>query len=136
MKKILLINDKNYINAILRYVLLLGFASLLLTETFAQNDLNYLYGGQEKALFASPKLHIYPNPAKANISINLQAPTNEAVRLQVYNLIGQAVAEAWSYTNTTRNIIKMDLNHLPEGVYFVEATASDVKMVQRLIIRR
>jgi len=140
MKKTLLPKTTKMYAAILRYILLGGLASLIFAETFAQNHVYYPYSNNttstNTANFVDSKLNIYPNPTAGNFSIDLQVASSEAVHLQVYNLIGQQVAEQWNYPEAIHSTIKFNLYDLPEGVYFVEATASNMKMVKRLIIRR
>lgn len=74
---------------------------------------------------------IYPNPAKAEVSIDL---TNEKIStISVYNILGNSVF----HSKLTNRISKIDLSNLPSGIYMVERSEEPgMHFFQKLIIEK
>ena len=78
---------------------------------------------------------VYPNPATGytNVAFNTKKAANVTVTLT--NLVGQEVA----FVNAGKlaagvNEVKLDLNNLKAGVYFVSVTVDGVSSTKKLTI--
>jgi hypothetical protein len=61
-----------------------------------------------------PMLQIFPNPAAAELNILSSEPIH---KVMIVNILGQTVYEQ----NFESNNIKIDVGHLPPGMYYVKA---------------
>lgn len=62
-------------------------------------------------------LHIYPNPASENISINLAEFGNDMVNIQIFNLAGQLVLQQETFASHSTPVA---VDNLVSGVYMVK----------------
>ena len=78
-------------------------------------------------------LTIYPNPAQSEVSIILPFESNSSVSIQILDITGREV-----YSKQNVSIEKEDINisNLSNGVYLVVAKQGDVKLTQKLFIRK
>lgn len=77
------------------------------------------------------KLDVYPNPVRQG-TVTVRMPGNMKGSIRVYNMAGQAVIDIEGI-NTT--LVKMDVSHLPAGIYMVVATQEDTIATQKLIVQ-
>lgn len=60
----------------------------------------------------------YPNPASGVTSIDIVMPEPDNITLNIYSLQGKVVYSTINeYINTGKHVIKLDLSHLPSGIY-------------------
>ncbi|MEM6342253.1 MAG: endo-1,4-beta-xylanase [Bacteroidota bacterium] len=78
--------------------------------------------------FISPELKLYPNPSAGEVLIS--SPNLQRANIQIYDLHGRKVL---SFEQETLPI-RLDLGHL-KGVYFIELSNQDKRIVQKLILR-
>ncbi|MFQ5869039.1 MAG: T9SS type A sorting domain-containing protein, partial [Candidatus Zixiibacteriota bacterium] len=77
----------------------------------------------------------YPNPFNASTVIEYQLPQATAVRLEVYNLLGEKVAalvndvEEAGYKSVT-----WDASEVSSGLYFYKLTAGDFTQTRRMML--
>jgi uncharacterized protein (TIGR02145 family) len=65
----------------------------------------------------------YPNPFNPKTRIGITLPNSGSVRISLYNSIGQIVlAELERYYSAGTNFVDLELNGLPNGVYFARIT--------------
>ncbi len=76
---------------------------------------------------------LYPNPANSIVTIVLKEAAEKEMGLQVSNHLGQIVKS--SQISTGLQFIKLNVSHLPKGIYTVIITAIDVVQVKKLVIR-
>ena len=69
---------------------------------------------------------IYPNPAKAELSIDFQTSIAETGKLEIYNSIGQLV---FKYKGILRNTMKVMPPELIPGIYWVRIGKKGKKLV-------
>ncbi|MCF8240503.1 MAG: right-handed parallel beta-helix repeat-containing protein [Melioribacteraceae bacterium] len=77
----------------------------------------------------------YPNPFNPMTNIRFAIPENAKVSLEVYNIIGEQVAELINEFKTTgRYEIEFDASGLASGVYIYIITANDFHEVKKMIL--
>ena len=65
----------------------------------------------------------YPNPFNPKTRIGITLPNSGSVRISLYNSIGQIVlVELERYFSAGTNFVDLELNGLPNGVYFARVT--------------
>jgi len=74
--------------------------------------------GSPAATSAAPDFEVYPNPTTGEVTIDLKAFANRAVRLEVYDVQGKVVKmlEVDVAETTTRQI---DLSGFQNGIYLI-----------------
>jgi len=82
------------------------------------------------------QLQVAPNPFNdhANISYELEKPEN--VRLEVFNLVGQKVAElvnGYQTTGTYSQVFDAQQNDLAKGVYMLKLTVGNETTTQKIV---
>ena len=76
---------------------------------------------------ATPEIDIYPNPAHQFITIGfINMPINNNA-INIFDITGKRVI---SNTNVSGNTIKLDLQKLNSGTYFVKVVGADGTTVQ------
>jgi len=78
----------------------------------------------------------YPNPFNPSTEIKFELPQNTFVTLQVYNAVGQVVAELVNneYRNAGRYSISFDGSKLASGIYFYSLEAGVYKDVKKMVL--
>ncbi len=76
------------------------------------------------------QIFVIPNPAKNEITVSNLKPGSEII---ILNALGEVMME---FKNTIDPVMKMDVSHLKEGVYYVRSTFSHVsENVKFMIVR-
>ncbi|HYF02211.1 MAG TPA: T9SS type A sorting domain-containing protein [Patescibacteria group bacterium] len=68
---------------------------------------------------------IFPNPARENITLEIEAETASAAILEVYNALGEKLAEAPADLLKGRSRADMNVSQLPAGTYRVVLKTAD-----------
>jgi hypothetical protein len=78
----------------------------------------------------------YPNPFNPRTRILITLPDNGMVNVNVVNILGQKVAEEIKkYYSAGTSAIDLDLNGLPNGIYFARVTLNDrFTVVKKLML--
>lgn len=81
--------------------------------------------------------NLTPNPSTGLVRVNMSLPSDEAVRLRVFNAAGQMVnqprylaSQGAGYYETV-----LDLRHLPLGVYWVELRTPASIMTKKVLVQ-
>lgn len=85
------------------------------------------------AAMAAPDLQVYPNPTIGELTIDLSAYGDRAVRLEVYDAQGKAlkVLEVEASENATA---AFDLSAYANGIYLIRASSDGVQDVTKRVI--
>ncbi|MBK7377536.1 MAG: T9SS type A sorting domain-containing protein [Ignavibacteriales bacterium] len=68
----------------------------------------------------------FPNPFNPTTRIGITIPGRDNVKIEVFNLLGQAVADVIERSfRAGTNFIDLELNGLPNGLYFARITIDD-----------
>lgn len=78
------------------------------------------------------EIRLYPNPTTGTLNIELENEKTSEVTLEIYNLLGKKV---YNQTITQKSI---NLNHLNNGVYFIQLTDINKKHIvpQKLMLQK
>lgn len=81
-------------------------------------------------------LNVYPNPASNGITISYNLNTKSHIRLDLFDLSGRKVDTVLPTTEKTagEHSLSLDVENLPNGVYFVRLTANGKSDAHRFII--
>jgi len=82
-------------------------------------------------------LKVTPNPVTGTARISFGAPTNDRVKLNLYDRNGRLVNRIWegSLSGRTRDLIWSD-NSLKNGVYFLSLEGSGLRQTTKTVIAR
>lgn len=79
----------------------------------------------------------YPNPFNPTTTINFAIPKQSVVKLAVYNIIGEKVAELINdEISAGYHSINFDASNLVSGIYFYRLAANDFVETKKLILLR
>jgi len=77
----------------------------------------------------------YPNPFNPNTTINYSIPKNGLVKLYVYNILGQKVAELVNQTMEAGNhYVNFNASNLASGIYLYRLESGNYVSVKKLMV--
>ncbi len=77
----------------------------------------------------------YPNPFNPTTQISFSLPTKGLVRLSIYNIVGQEVAELVNKELDTGSYqVSWDARSFSSGVYFYKIEAGDYQMTKKMVL--
>lgn len=77
---------------------------------------------------------VYPNPTSNKISIRLNRKVNGPVTFKLFNILGKELL--CERINADVNIVNMDLEHLPLGVYIVNSYFDNGNVISRKVMKK
>lgn len=78
-----------------------------------------------------PAIDVYPNPAKQFVTVNLENITAYNNQLKVVDISGKTVIKT---TTVNGNAIKLNINQLAAGCYFLHIQTADGKFFQKRLL--
>ena len=98
--------------------------------TFLQNGITYLLGTTSvKNTTQSPKVAIYPNPAKSMSHIQINTTKAGTVSTEVYSVDGKRMLQQTNQIASGNNNFETSLMDLSAGVYFISIKDSEGKAI-------
>jgi hypothetical protein len=92
--------------------------------------------GLDEILPGKSAMSVYPNPAKDKIKIVILSAERTTLRLSISNLLGnKLISDDVLFTNG-RSVNDINVNDLPDGVYFVKIQKDSSVYMSKLIIDR
>jgi len=79
-------------------------------------------------------VYIYPNPSEGKFTIRVSSPANQVSGIQVYNSLGVLVYSDNGPGITGNFTKRIDLSHLPNGVYYVNLNSNDGAFREKIVI--
>lgn len=79
---------------------------------------------QENDFISSNYINIQPNPTKNYIQLNLFSQNKYSTTINIYNSIGKLVLIQNQTLEPGKNNLKINVNHLPNGIYFIKDNKS------------
>jgi hypothetical protein len=101
---------------------------------FPQITCRPVAGIEEKSEFKS-NITIMPNPSAGLFSLVFTFPTQQKVKIRIYNSLGQIISTD-EIENVGSNYFDVDLRTVSDGVYFLEVSNSREKITKKLIITK
>ncbi|WP_375417157.1 PQQ-dependent sugar dehydrogenase [uncultured Hymenobacter sp.] len=81
-------------------------------------------------------VQLYPNPARDEVTLVLEALVAQPAQVNVYDALGQRVARFERPVQAGRNELRLPLPQLANGVYSVAVQQGDGRSVQRLVVNK
>lgn len=109
-----------------------GFYTVRVTQNGCQalsNLLNHIVSATHD-LDNGLSVHVFPNPTDGQLWIQLNGV--DKATIQIWNAIGQVLKRQ----DVTQTLTSLDLNALPNGVYYVHIIAANGKLVQKVVLQR
>ena len=79
------------------------------------------------------EISVYPNPSTDYITIQ---SSQEIASVEIYNVIGQLASRKKIYKRKKRKKkITVNVNRLPQGVYYVRIETESEQSVQRIVVQ-
>ncbi len=79
-------------------------------------------------------LHLFPNPASETVQVRYQLESPSNATLQVITVTGQVVQE-WRLPERGMGVLPLDLQSLPDGMYFVRLSGGKTRLSERLVVK-
>ncbi len=84
---------------------------------------------------SSTDLTIYPNPASNNVNVVLNSTKATTANINVYNMVGQTVAQFEKNIVSGNNTMKLDISSFNTGIYFLSVNVDGKNYSQKLIVK-
>lgn len=98
------------------------------------------FGGEEESNVTIPEsngdLVIYPNPARQLLNIMIPAGPESDAQLTILNEMGQEVENMTVGTNQYNTQLRIDLNDMVNGIYFVRVVREGKMTMKRFVIAK
>ena len=79
-------------------------------------------------------IQVYPNPTNGHVTIAWETQLPTELRLRILDITGQE-RRRWTISSNSFTT-ETDMSDLPEGVYFLEASANGKRVLRRLVVKR
>jgi len=89
----------------------------------------------KKILNHPTDFNFYPNPAYKEIVIDIKDRTSKSISVYIYNAKGNFVSFDTFHSNTS-GIIKVNLEDLPSGIYFLKVNSDNTQESVKAVIKR
>jgi len=78
---------------------------------------------------------IYPNPSNSIVNLKTNG-INETIGLKIYNSLGIVVYEEERIVLNNNSILKLDLNELNSGIYFMVLDGENIRKTEKIRIQK
>jgi uncharacterized repeat protein (TIGR03803 family) len=86
------------------------------------------------AIADQPTIHLYPNPATDQFTIQLNAPHVKLITVEIFDLLGHLIQKESRTVTSAENKVNIGIESLTSGVYMVKIwDASDQLLQEKLI---
>lgn len=80
---------------------------------------------------------VYPNPAVANTNVEFDLPSDENVRMDLYDVTGRIVKQVLNGDYSIGpHVAPMDLSNVPAGSYDLIVTAGNQRLIRGVVIQK
>ena len=80
------------------------------------------------------KVSIYPNPVtNGELSVSFSSQSNENISIELYTMDGRRLFQK-NYNNN-EEVIKLNMNGISSGVYFLKTTRGNLNNVQKVLVK-
>ncbi|MEO9220067.1 MAG: T9SS type A sorting domain-containing protein [Bacteroidia bacterium] len=78
-------------------------------------------------------LSLYPNPNNGQFTLSLNTTDNNELKITVVNVLGKEVYNQNQYFNKGENLLQIQLDKLPKGIYFVRVQNGNKQLQHKFI---
>lgn len=93
------------------------------------NKINYI---EPCDIIENDKINIYPNPSKNNWNIKINSSSKEKIKISLLNSIGDVISIQEKNINVGENIIDINGDSLPKGLYFINLKGDNINSIHKL----
>ena len=105
---------------------------LKVDSNFCESAVRCGYGvGIDEKTYVDNGIKVYPNPAKDILHIELVDFNNEPYTIEISNELGQVILSQ----TVSSNLSTFNVQHLPNGMYFLTLKMKDKTLTKKLIIQ-
>ena len=79
-------------------------------------------------------ISVYPNPTKGLLLVDFSTNPSEAIQIEVFNALGQAIVVKNYAANTIQQIIELNLNDMAAGTYLLKISSAAAYTTQSIIL--
>ena len=88
-------------------------------------------GSTEESL---SNVNIYPNPANSMVNLEFNATQSGQAQIRFIDQMGRVAQTYYQTTTAGNNLMNLDINSVPAGVYFVQMISNEQTITKRLVI--
>ena len=88
-------------------------------------------GSTEESL---SNVNIYPNPANSMVNLEFNATQSGQTQIRFIDQMGRVAQTYYQTTTAGNNLMNLDINSVPAGVYFVQMISNEQTITKRLVI--
>jgi hypothetical protein len=92
-----------------------------------------IVGIEENKTDFNSNITVMPNPSNGEFSLIFTLAKQEDVNVNIFNPLGQLIS-ADKLENVTNNLINIDLRNRAEGIYFIEITNGNERVLKKVIV--
>ncbi len=90
--------------------------------------------GIQQSTASTQQIKVYPNPTSGTFNISISNANFKELSISVVNMLGKEVFAATDKNNATDYQIEINLESLPDGMYYLKlSTATDTKVTKLII---
>ena len=90
-------------------------------------------GVEENKTDFNSNITVMPNPSNGQFSLIFTLLKIENIKVNIFNPLGQLISSD-RLENVTNNLINIDLRNRPNGIYFIEVSNGNEKVLKKLIL--
>lgn len=79
-------------------------------------------------------VNVYPNPAKGNITIDINQDLDDDISLSILDMSGKSVMDLGSFEKQNAHHIKADVSNLQKGIYLITGRSAGHAFTKKLIL--
>jgi hypothetical protein len=80
-------------------------------------------------------IEIYPNPADNQLNIAFSAKDNVDLNISLIDISGRAIMQNMYSANSGTNLIKIDINNISRGIYFLNIMENNSSLNYKVIVK-
>jgi hypothetical protein len=93
------------------------------------------YSVEENTVINSTDVVISPNPAQDFVNVRFNLTVASKIKVSAYNLVGsEVITKDMGTYNAGSNLVKLNINDLPSGIYFVTLQAGNSRVTKKVIV--
>jgi len=94
-----------------------------------------LLGVEENTSVFASNITVMPNPNNGIFHLLFTLPKEDNLTVKIMNALGQQIS-ADNLENVSNNMIDINMEGRPDGIYFIEVSNKTEKVVRKIIISR